>query len=93
MMKICGKTCEGIRKVLKDADYQDCFITDDEIVATIRVTVQQAQRVKEMGPKLCQLLYAARNTLLENLHLTDGDDCTLRDLRGAVAAIDPEWEE
>jgi len=38
------------------------------------------------------LLLAAAKTLLENLHLCDGDDCTLKDLRDAVAAVDPEWE-
>lgn len=30
---------------------------------------------------------AAENTLEENLHLTDGDDCTLRELRDALAAL------
>jgi hypothetical protein len=82
-----------IRKILKDADYQDCFTSDGEIPATIRDAVQLAQRAKDISPKLGKLLYAARNTLVENLHLTDGDDCTLRELRDAVAAIDPEWEE
>jgi len=38
------------------------------------------------------LLSAAKKTLNDNLHLCDGDDCTLKDLRDAVAAIDPEWE-
>jgi hypothetical protein len=83
----------AIRKILKDADYRDCFITDDEIAATIIDTVQLAQHAGNVAMATGKLLSAARNTLMENLHLTDGDDCTLLELRDAVAAIDPEWEE
>ena len=33
---------------------------------------------------------AARRTLADNAHLADGDQCTLRELRGAVDAL-KEW--
>jgi hypothetical protein len=46
-------------------------------------------------PEICKLIYqrdlllsAARQTLLNNLHLCDGDNCTLKDLRDAVEKID-----
>lgn len=38
------------------------------------------------------LLNAAKKTLKENLHLCDGDTCTLYYLKVAVQAIDPEWD-
>lgn len=37
------------------------------------------------------LLSAATKTLNDNLHLCDGDVCTLKDLRDAVAKIRPDW--
>ena len=35
-----------------------------------------------------KLLEAAKKTLMENLHLCDGDNCTLYDLKTAVLSID-----
>jgi hypothetical protein len=46
----------------------------------------QGQRTPDQ--RFTALLAAARQTLDENRHLTDGDDCTLRELRDAVAEID-----
>ena len=37
------------------------------------------------------LIEAAIKTLNDNLHLCDGDVCTLRELRDAVAGIAPDW--
>lgn len=37
-----------IRRILKEADYQDCFISDEEIAETIRDTVQLAQQAKKL---------------------------------------------
>jgi len=37
------------------------------------------------------LAIAARQTLDENLHLADGENCTLRTLRDAYLKIDPTW--
>ena len=37
------------------------------------------------------LLSAAIKPLNDNLHLCDGDVCTLKDLRDAVAKIRPDW--
>lgn len=37
------------------------------------------------------LLLAAINKLRENMHLTEGDDCTLKELRDAVETIEPNW--
>ena len=39
------------------------------------------------------LLSAAIKTLNDNLHLCDGDVCTLKDLRDAVAKIRPDWRQ
>lgn len=39
---------EAIRQVLRDADYQECFITDGEIIETIRETVNLAQYGKAL---------------------------------------------
>ena len=44
------------------------------------------ERAAEMFNRLEK---AAAKTLLENLHLADGDCCTLYDLREAVLAINP----
>lgn len=41
--------------------------------------------------KYKKLLIAAIETLNENLHLCDGDVCTLKSLRDAVAEIEPNW--
>jgi hypothetical protein len=38
------------------------------------------------------LLVAAIFTLRDNLHLCDGDVCTLMVLRETVAALKPNWE-
>ena len=38
------------------------------------------------------LIKAAIKTLNENLHLCDGDNCTLFELRSAVEKIDPTWD-
>ena len=38
------------------------------------------------------LLEAAVKTLRDNRHLTDGDECTLRELRDVVFKIKPDWE-
>ena len=38
------------------------------------------------------LINAAIKTLNENLHLCDGDNCTLFELRSAVEKIDPNWD-
>lgn len=38
-----------------------------------------------------ELVDAAKLTLNENLHLCDGDVCTLRGLKEAVEKIDPIW--
>ena len=39
------------------------------------------------------LINAAIQTLKDNLHLCDGDICTLKLLRDAVTDIAPNWEE
>lgn len=39
------------------------------------------------------LLDAAIKTLQDNLHLCDGDNCTMKSLRDAVSKIVPNWEE
>lgn len=44
------------------------------------------------APLLLNLLDAAVATLQNNLHLCDGENCTLYALRKAVEAIDPDWE-
>lgn len=38
------------------------------------------------------LIRAAIKTLNDNLHLCDGDNCTLFELRSAVEKIDPTWD-
>lgn len=38
------------------------------------------------------LIKAAIKTLNDNLHLCDGDNCTLFELRSAVQKIDPTWD-
>lgn len=43
--------------------------------------------------RLRNLLDAAVATLQNNLHLCDGENCTLYALLKAVEAIDPNWEE
>lgn len=43
--------------------------------------------------RLRSLLDAAVATLQNNLHLCDGENCTLHALLKAVEAIDPKWEE
>lgn len=45
------------------------------------------QVVKE----LALVVQAARDTLDENKHLADGENCTLRTLRDAYLKIDPTW--
>lgn len=42
---------------------------------------------------LLDVAIAARQTLDENLHLADGDNCTLKDLRDAYLKIDPNWDK
>ena len=39
------------------------------------------------------LINAAVITLKDNLHLCDGDVCTLKELRDAVAKINPNWDK
>ena len=39
------------------------------------------------------VLSAAIQTLNDNLHLCDGDVCTLKELRDAVAKVVPDWIE
>lgn len=39
---------DAIREILKEADYQDCFIEDDEIVETIKDVVNLAQSAKKL---------------------------------------------
>jgi hypothetical protein len=47
---------------------------------------------RELGAhKMKLLLEAAIKTLNENLDLCDGNVCTLKDLRDAVAQIEPNW--
>ena len=46
---------------------------------------------KKTKLELQQLIDASVKTLNDNLHLCDGDVCTLRDLRDAVAKIVPNW--
>ena len=48
---------------------------------------------KKAKLELQQLIDASVKTLNDNLHLCDGDVCTLRDLRDAVAKIVPDWIE
>lgn len=36
---------------------------------------------------------AALDTLNENMHLADGENCTLKTLRDAYLMIDPAWSE
>lgn len=48
---------------------------------------------KKAKLELQQLIDAAVKTLNDNLHLCDGDVCTLRDLRDAVVKIVPDWIE
>ncbi len=50
------------------------------------------ERLFEIFREHVVLLEAAKKTLKENLHLCDGDVCTLYDLKVAVKAIDPEWD-
>lgn len=40
---------------------------------------------------LYSVFAAAKQTLRDNLHLTDGDNCTLLELRNAVEKVDPLW--
>ena len=40
-----------------------------------------------------RLLTAAINTLKANRHLADGEECTLKELRDAVATIRPGWDD
>jgi hypothetical protein len=39
------------------------------------------------------IVSAAIKTLKDNLHLCDGDICTLKELRDAVNEIFPDWEK
>lgn len=39
-----------------------------------------------------ELLAAAKSTIRENLHLADGDCCTLYELKTAVLSVDPCWD-
>lgn len=40
---------------------------------------------------MLSLVFEVKKTLEENMHLTDGDLCTLKDLRDAYLRIDPDW--
>ena len=42
---------------------------------------------------LYSVFAAAKQTLRENLHLTDGENCTLFELRNAVERVDPLWRD
>lgn len=46
----------------------------------------------KVGSPLYHVLEAAKQTLLDNLHLCDGDVCTLKELRDAVSVICPGWD-
>ena len=50
------------------------------------------KKYKKYRRKNETLLEAAIKTLKDNLHLCDGDNCTLRELRDAVKKIEPSWE-
>lgn len=43
--------------------------------------------------QIARLIDVSIRTLRDNLHLCDGNNCTLKDLRDAVANIDPLWEK
>jgi hypothetical protein len=60
-----------------------------EVVRLLSITPSNAWAYKEENDRLAALFEAAKQTLLDNLHLADGDDCTLYALREAVLAIDP----
>lgn len=49
-------------------------------------------RFAEMEERLGKLLAAAKSTIRENLHLADGDCCTLHELKTAVLAAEPGWD-
>lgn len=57
---------------------------DSEAAATLHYGKQEPFGV---------LLAAAKLTLANNLHLADGDNCTLIELRRAVESVAPGWLE
>jgi hypothetical protein len=66
---------DAIRSVLKEADYQDCFLADDEIIKTIRDTVQLAQQSKKL---LADIKAWDVQTFLENSKFTMPQDLRKR---------------
>lgn len=61
--------------------------------AEIDRAMSQNGQALHNAPLLINLLDAAVATLQNNLHLCDGENCTLYALLKAVEAIDPNWEE
>lgn len=51
------------------------------------VHIAEAKEVEALRRQRDQLLTAAQSTLTANLHLADGDNCTLIDLKRAVERI------
>lgn len=49
--------------------------------------------LKEKNEKLSLILCASVETLRENMHLTDGENCTLKVLKKTVESFDIIWED
>ena len=64
-----------------------CHFRKEHMVAVFGDNAESITADKSMNG----LLSAATKTLNDNLHLCDGDVCTLKDLRDAVAKIRPDW--
>ena len=64
-----------------------------DIFKTIDVLAEDIEALRRENQLLSDVCSASVKTLNENLHLCDGENCTLRELRDAVARVRPDWEK
>jgi regulator of replication initiation timing len=57
---------------------------EDSLDLRLRVTKLE-QALKFASIEIAELRHQIRETLMENLHLADGDDCTLKRLKDAIS--------
>ena len=73
----CVNACAG-----SSTDGLEAMVAEGRSVANMAMLYERAMDKRDT------LLAAARKTLLDNLHLCDGDNCTLKALRDAVESVD-----
>jgi hypothetical protein len=86
LQKMAHELPPHFNKIKTDEDrfFAEKSQREDSLDLRLRVTKLESE-LKFAAIQIAELRHHIRQTIMENLHLSDGDDCTLKGLKDAIS--------